>query len=151
MSFTNFLKTPIFKNICERLHLKPVPVDTDVCKTSSGRLKKLTTSYHQTKRCHDIWKKTSDLRRFEEVWLTSSWRRPIYDVLKTSDLRRLQDVWLTTSWRRLIYVVLKTSNLVRPGYIWFTTSSGLLICDVSKTSDLRRLDYVQFTTSWRRL
>ena len=52
--------------------------------------------------------KTSYLRRLEDIWFTTSWRRPIYDVLKTFDLRRLEDVWFTTSWRRLIYDVLKT-------------------------------------------
>ena len=48
------------------------PTDTDVFKTSSGRLKKVTTSYDQI-------------------------RRLIYDVLKTSYLRRLEDVKFTTS------------------------------------------------------
>ena len=127
------------------------PTDTDVFKTSSGRLKKVTTSYDQTRRRHDVWKKTSDLRRLEDVWFTSSWRRPIYDVLKTSDLRRLQYVWFSTSWRRLIYIVLKTSNLRRLGNVWFTTSSERLIYDVLKKSDLRCLEDIQFTTSWRRL
>ena len=106
------------------------PADTDVFNTSSGRLKKVTTSYDQTRRHCDVWKKTSKLRRLEDVWLTSSWRRPIYDVLKTSDLRRLQDVQFTTSWRRLIYVILKTSNLGRLENVWFTTSSRCLIYDV---------------------
>ena len=36
-----------------------IPADTDVFKTSSGRLKKVTTSYDQTRRRHDVWKKTS--------------------------------------------------------------------------------------------
>ena len=126
-------------------------ISTQPTQTSSGRLKKVTTSYYQTRRRHDVWKITSDLRRLEDVWFTSSWRRPIYDVLKTSDLRRLQDVWFTTSWRRLIYVVLKTSNLWRLENVWFTTSSGSLIYDVLKTLDLRCLEDVQFTTSWRRL
>ena len=52
------------------------PADTDVFKTSSGRLKKVTTSYDQTRRRHDVWKMTSDLRRLD-VWFTLSWRRPI--------------------------------------------------------------------------
>ena len=43
------------------------PADRDVFKTSSGRFKKVATSYDQT-------------------------RSLIYDVLKTSDLRRLEDV-----------------------------------------------------------
>ena len=98
------------------------PADTDVFKTSSGRLKKVTTSYDQTRRRHDILQKTSDLRRLQDVWTTSSWRRPIYDVLKTFDLRRLKDGRFTTSWRSLIYVVLKTSDLQRLEDIWFTSS-----------------------------
>ena len=44
-----------------------VSADTGVLTTSSGRLKKVTTSYDQTTRRHDIWKKTSDLRRLEDV------------------------------------------------------------------------------------
>ena len=83
------------------------PVDTDVFKTFSGRLKKLTTSYDQTRRRHDVWKKTLDLPRLEDVWFMSFWRRPIYNVLKTSNLWRLQDVWFTMSWRRLTYVILR--------------------------------------------
>ena len=98
------------------------PADTDVFKTSSGRLKKVTTPYDQTRRRHDILQKTSDLRRLQDVWITSSWRRPIYDVLKTFDLRRLKDGRFTTSWRSLIYVVLKTSDLRRLEDIWFTSS-----------------------------
>ena len=43
------------------------PAGTDVFKTSSRRLKKVTTSYDQTRRRHDVWKKTSDLRRLEDV------------------------------------------------------------------------------------
>ena len=94
---------------------------------SSGRLKKFTTSYDQTRRRHDVWKMTSDLRRLGDVWFRSSRRCPIYDILKTSDLRPLQGVWFSTSWRRLIYVALKTSNLWRLENVWFTTSSGCLI------------------------
>ena len=48
------------------------PADTDVFKTSSGRLKKVTTSYDQI-------------------------RRLIYDVLKTSYLLRLKDVLFMSS------------------------------------------------------
>ena len=125
------------------------PADTDVFKTSSGRLKKVTTSCGQTRRCHDVWKKTLDLRRLEDVWFTSSWRRPIWDVSKTSDLRRLEDVGFMTSWRRSIYVVLNMSNLGRLEDVWFTTFWGRLIY-VLKTSDLRRLEDDWFTTSWRR-
>ena len=89
---------------------KQYAVDTDVFKTSSGRLEKVTTSYDQTRRRHNVLQKTSDLRRLEDVRFTSSWRRLIYVVLKTSDLRRLEDVWFTTFWRRPIYDVLKTSD-----------------------------------------
>ena len=128
------------------------PADTDAFKTFSGRLTKITTSYHQTTRCQDVWKKTSDLWRLEDVLFTSSWRRPIYevlknsdlDVLRTSDLRRLQDlcrlevVQFKTSWRWLIYNVLRTSDLQRLQDVQFTSSWGRPICDVFKTSDLRR-------------
>ena len=76
----------------QQFHWLIFPADTDVFKTSSGRFKKVTTSYDQTRHRHDVWKMTSDLRRLEDVWFTSSWRRPIYDVLKTSNLRRLEDV-----------------------------------------------------------
>ena len=44
------------------------PADTDIFKTSSGRLKKVTTSYDQTRRCQDVWKKTFDLGRHKDVW-----------------------------------------------------------------------------------
>ena len=44
-----------------------IPADTDVFKTSSGCLKKVTTSHDQTRRCQDVWKKTSDLQRPEDV------------------------------------------------------------------------------------
>ena len=47
----------------ERIH----PADTDVIKTSSGRLKKVTTPYDQTRRLQDVWQMTSDLRRLEDV------------------------------------------------------------------------------------
>ena len=43
------------------------PADTDVFKASSGHLKKVMTSCNLTRRRHDIWKKTSDLRRLEDV------------------------------------------------------------------------------------
>ena len=98
------------------------PVYTDIFKTSSGRLKKITTSYDQTRRPQYVWKKTSELRRLQEVLFLSSWRRLIYDVLKTSDLWRLEDVWFKTSWRRPTYVVLQTSNLWRLEDVCKTTS-----------------------------
>ena len=88
--------------------MQMIPTDTDVFKTSSDRLKKVMTSYDQTRRLHDVWKKTSDLRRLKDVLFKPSWRRLIYVVLKTSDLRRLEDVQFTTSWRRPIYDFLKT-------------------------------------------
>ena len=70
--------------------------DTDVFKTSPGRLKKVTTSYDKP----DVF--------------TMSGRRPqIYVVLKMSDLRRHEDIWFTTSWRCPIYDVLETSDLLR--------------------------------------
>ena len=122
-------------------------VDTDVFNTSSGRLKKVTMTYVQIRRRHDIWKKTSCLRRLEDIWLTPSWRRPIYDVLKASDLRRLQDVWFRASWRHAIYVVLKTSNLRRLEDVWLVTYWRRLIYDVLKTSVKRRLCSNVYATS----
>ena len=90
-----------------------------------GRLEKVTTSSQQAqivvwtsiRRHHDVWKKTTDLQRFKDVWFMLSWKRPIYDVLrrviyvvfKTSGLRRLEDVQFTSSWRRPIYDVFKMS------------------------------------------
>ena len=115
------------------------PVDTDVFKTSLGRLKKVATSCDQTRPCHDVWKKTTDLQRLEDAWFTSSWRRPIYNVLKTSNLRRLQDVWFMMPWRRLIYIVLKTSNLRLLEDVWFTMSWRRPIYDAFKTSVKWRL------------
>ena len=100
----------------------PIPADTDVFKTSSGRLKKITTSYDQTRRPEDVWQKTSYLRRLEDVGFTSSWRRRIYDVLKTSVLWRLEEVRFTSSWRCPIYDVWKTSDLRRLEDVCFTTS-----------------------------
>ena len=90
------------------------PADTDLFKTSSGHLKKVTTSYNQTRHRHIvivivmIYKvfRTSGFQRPEDVSFTSSSRRPICNVLKTPDLQRLQDIWFTTSWRRPIYVYL---------------------------------------------
>ena len=41
--------------------------NTDVLKTSSGRLKKVKSSDDQTRRPHNVWKKSSDLRRLEEA------------------------------------------------------------------------------------
>ena len=114
------------------------PADTDVFKAFSRCLKKVTTSYNQTRRCHDVWKKTSDLRRLKDLWFPSFLKRPIYDVLEMSDLRRLQDGWFTTSWRRPSYVVLKTSNLRRLEEAWFTTFWKHLIYDALITSVKRR-------------
>ena len=110
---------------------KQYAADTDVFKTSSGRLEKVTTSYDQTRRRHNVLQKTSDLRRLEDVRFTSSWRHPIYDVLMTSDLRRLEDVYLrlledvrfTMSWRHLINDVLKTFDLRRLEDVCKMTSS----------------------------
>ena len=130
-------------------------MDTDVFKTSSGRLEKVTTSYNQTRRRYNVWKKTSDLDHLEDVQFTTSWRRLIYDVFRTSDLRRPVDVWFTsfwdvqfkTSWKRLIYDVSRTSGLRRLEDVWFTSSWRRPIYDVLKTSDLWRLEDVCKTTS----
>ena len=150
--FNSWIKRPTF------------PADTDVFRTSSGCLNKVTTSYDQTRRLQDVWQKTSDLWRLEDALFTSSWRCPIYNVLKTSfydvlktsylrrlenvRLRRLENVSFTTSWIHLFYEVLKTSDLRRLENVLFTTSSRRLIYDVLETSDLRRPEDVWFTTSW---
>ena len=76
------------------------PADTDVFKTSSGCLKKVTTSLDQTRRRHYVWKKTSNLQRRGDIWFTSASRRPIYDVLKTSVKRRLCSNVVATSIKR---------------------------------------------------
>ena len=53
----------------------------------------------------------SDLRRHEDIWFTTSWRCPIYDVLETSDLLSLWKNVVATSTQRqkkysfLIYAV----------------------------------------------
>ena len=72
-----------------------------VFKTSSGRLKKVTTTCDQIRRHHDVWQKTFDLRRLEDTRFTTSWRSLIYDVWNTSMKRRLEDV-LKTSVKRLL-------------------------------------------------
>ena len=123
------------------------------------RLKKITTSYDQTRRGHNFWKKTSDLRRLEDVWFMTSWRRLIYDAFRTSGLWRLKDVWFTSfwdvqfrmSWKRLIYNVSRTSGLRRLEDVRFTSSWRRSIYDVLKTSDLWRLEDIWLITFWRRL
>ena len=128
-----------------------LPGNTDAFKTSSERLKKVATSYDQTRRRYDFWKKTSDLRHLEDVWFTMFSRRLVYDVLKTSDLSRLEDVEFETSWKRLIYDVFRMSDLRRLEDVRFMSSWRSPIYDVLKTSDLQRLQDVWFTASWRRL
>ena len=124
-----------------------IPGDTDVFRTSSGCLKKLTTSYDQTRRFHDVWQMTSDLPRLEDVSFTTSRRRRISVVLKTFDVQRLEDVWFMMSWRRLIYGVLETSDLRRLKDVWFSTIWRHLIYDILRTSDLRLLQDVCKMTS----
>ena len=105
-----FLTTYIYPSGYRRLNM------------SLGRHKKMTTSYAQTRRRHNVWKKMSDLRSLEDVWFTMSSGRLVYDVLKTYGLRCLEDVQFKTSWRCLIYDVLKTSNLWRLEDVCKTTS-----------------------------
>ena len=76
-------------------------LQTSVFKTSSGRLKKVTTTYDQIRRHHDVWQKTFDLRRLEDARFMTPWRSLIYDVWNTSMKRRLEDV-LKTSVKRLL-------------------------------------------------
>ena len=118
------------------------PADTDVFKTSSGRLRKVTTSYDQTRRRHDDWNrrriydvlKMSDLRCLEDVQFGTSWKRLIYNVFRTSDLRRhkdrrftssWRDVQFTTSWRHLIHCVATSQrhlyNVERNNFFLFCT------------------------------
>ena len=110
------------------------PVDTDVFKTSLGRLKR---SQHLVTK--------------QDLVTTSGKRLRIYNVLKTPDLRHLEDVQFTTSWRRLIYDVFRTSGLWCPEDVWFTLSWRRQICDFLKTFDLRCLEDVRFMTPLRRL
>ena len=60
--------------VCNATKNKPLtnPADTDVIKTSSGRLKKVTTFYDQTRRLQDVWQRMSDLRRLEDVRFITS-------------------------------------------------------------------------------
>ena len=53
------------------------PADTDVLKTSLGCLKKVTMSYNQTRRLHDVLLKASDLGRLADVRFMLSTRRLI--------------------------------------------------------------------------
>ena len=123
------------------------PADTDVFKTSFERLKKVTTSYDQIRRRHDIWKKTSDLRRLEDAWFTSYWRRLNYGVFRTSGLRRPQYVWFTTSCISLIKDVLKTSSFCHLEDVQFMTCWRRPIYDVLKTSDSWRFEDICKMTS----
>ena len=102
------------------------------------------------RRIYDVLK-TSYLRCLEDIRFMTSWERLFYDVLKTSHLRRLEDVGFMSSGRRPIYNVLKTSDLWRLGDVWFTTFWRHLIYIVLRTSDFRRFEDVWFTTFWRRL
>ena len=134
------------------------PADTDVFKTSSGRLKKVTTSYDQTRRLHDVWQKTSDLQRLEDLGFTSSWnvqfitpwRRLIYDLLKTSDLRPHEDVGFTWSWRCLIYSVLKMSDLQRLEGVCKMTSVEQRRSDVYTTSKGINFSYLVLSEIFRK-
>ena len=49
-----------------------IPADTDVFRTSSGHLKKVTMYDDQTRRLRNVWQKTSDLRSLVDVRFTSS-------------------------------------------------------------------------------
>ena len=62
-----------------------IPADTDVFRTSA--------------KVHNVLRpnQTSSRRLAEDVGFTTSWRGPIYIVLKTSNLLHLEDVCFTTS------------------------------------------------------
>ena len=96
-------------------------------------------SYNQTRRYHNVWKNTSDLKSLEDVQFTLSWRCLIYDVFRMSGLQRPEDVWFTLAWKLPICDVLKTSDLKRLQDVWFTTSWRRLIYDILKTSLKRHL------------
>ena len=100
---------------------KLLPGNTDVFKTSSGRLEKVTTSYDQTRRRHEVLQKMSDLRHLDDVWFSTFWRRLIYAVLKTPNLHCLEDVQFSMSWRHLINGVLKAFDLRRLEEVCKTT------------------------------
>ena len=143
-------------NFIWRLFWWTFPANADVFRTSSGRLKKVTTSYDQTKRLYDTFRcrhvftyitLQTSRHLAEDVWFTTSRRGRIYVLLKTFDLQRLEDVWFMMSWRRLIYDVLKTSDLRRLKELRFSTFWRGLIYDVLKTSNLRHLDDLSETTS----
>ena len=119
--------------------------DTDVLKRTLGRLKKVMTSYDQTRRRHDVWKKTSDLRSLGDVWFTTFSGRLVYDVMKTFDLRCLEDVQFGTSWKHQIHNVFRTLDLRRED-LRFTSSWRRPIYVVLKTSNLRRLEDFWFVT-----
>ena len=132
----------IFKYIVvQQLDGRGVQGKTYVCKTSSGRYKKVTTSHGQARRRHCISKKMSDLRCLEVIRLTS--------VLKTSNLWHVKNVWFTTSWGHLIHDILKTSDLCCPEVVQLRTSWRCLIYDVLRTFDLGRLENVRLKSSWR--
>ena len=57
----------MYLELCQTSQKSSIPADTDVFKTSSGHLEKVITSYDQTRRRQDVWKKTSDLRRLKDV------------------------------------------------------------------------------------
>ena len=90
---------------CKELHLRSHRVPPN----GHRRLKKVTTSYDQTRHSQNVWQKTFYLRCLEDSRFTTSWRPLIYDVLKMSDLQPLEHVGF--SWGRLFYDVLKTSYL----------------------------------------
>ena len=75
-----------------RQYVRYYPTGTVVFMTSSVSLKKVTMSYNQTRRLHNLWKKTPYLLRFKDAQFIASWRHLFYNVLKTSDLQRLVDV-----------------------------------------------------------
>ena len=125
-----------FKDSVIKVNFRCNPGDTDVFKAFSGRLKKVTTSYDQTRLRHNVWKKTFS-------------RHLIYDIFRTSGLRRLEDVQFATFSKCLIYGVFRTFNLRRLEDVRFTLCWRHPIYDVLKTFDLRRLEDIWFMTSWR--
>ena len=107
------------------------------------------TQWTQTsfRRLQGVLKRSRRLMTKPDVVKTSGKRRLIYDVMKMSDLRRLEDVVFKTSWRRPIYVVLRTSNFTTSSrrliYDVLKTSYLRRLEDIQ----LRRLQDVCKTTS----
>ena len=91
----NFQEHLFYKTSLDDCFCRQANFNTDVFKTSSGRIRKVMTLYDQTRHRHEVLQKTSYLCRLKDVWFTTS----------------VEDALFTTFWRRLIYDVYKTTSL----------------------------------------